>query len=313
MVFNTYSKRQKETRGETQDVYIYDVIPEILRVQIVYIWDDSLGSKDLYYCHEQMHVREVYECIANVLRKERGVFILPPSSKYERIDYRDEIIEYFLHEQDIDKVLDTIELSFKLIDLRVRDFHYQYRQDADEIANQAICDLNTRFKEHGVGYSFEDKQIIRIDSQFTHVEVVRPALKLLKKPEYAGSQNEFLNACEHYRHGRKKDVLDDCLKALESLMKSICKKRGWAYHANATASPLIKICLTNKLIPLFLQSKLESLQSLLESGIPTIRNKMSGHGQGDEVVEVPDCIVAYALHETASILILFDQAEAELK
>jgi hypothetical protein len=163
-----------------------------------------------------------------------------------------------------------------------------------------------------VGYRFEDKQIIRIDSEFIHVELVKPVLKLLKKPEYAGAQNEFLNACEHHRHGRKKDVLNNCLKAFESLMKSICKKRGWAYNANDSAFSLIKVCLTNKLIPSFLQSKLESLQNLLGSGIPTIRNKMSGHGQGDKIVEVPDCMVAYALHETASILVLFDQAEAEL-
>ncbi|MFI5342719.1 MAG: STM4504/CBY_0614 family protein [Chlamydiales bacterium] len=312
MVFSTYSKRQKEIRGESQEIYIYDVIPKTLKIQIVHIWEDSLGNKDAYYRPGQMRVREYYECIVNMLRKELGVFILPPASKCERIDYRDELIEYFIYEKDIDKVLDVIEFSFNLIDIYVRDSHYQFLQDAEEIVNQAISELNARFKEHCLGYLFEDRQIIRVDSEFIHTEMVKPALKLLNKPEYAGAQNEFLNACEHYRNGRKKEVLNDCLRAFESLMKAICKKREWSYPSNATASKLIKICISHKLIPLFYQSKLESLQSFFESGIPAIRNKLSGHGQGEAIIEVPDCMVAHALHETASILILFDQAETEL-
>lgn len=311
MVYNTFSKRQKA--AETRDIYIYDDIPVPLRTQIVHIWHDAIGNEADYYATTGEGVRRTYKCLVEMVRNEVGVFILPPSVKHMRIEYLDELVEYFLHEKDVGRVLDVIEFSFRLINRHVRDFHYQFKQNSAEIADQAINDLNIRFEEHSVGYRFEDEQIIRIDSAFLHAEVVKPALKLLNKSEYAGAQNEFLNACEHYRHGRKKDVLDDCLKAFESIMKSICKKREWVYPSNATASPLIGICLNNKLIPPFFQSKVQSLQSLFESGIPTVRNKMSGHGQGDEIVDVPDYIVAYALHETAAILVLFDRAEANLK
>ena len=39
---------------------------------------------------------------------------------------------------------------------------------------------------------------------------------------------------------------------------------------------------------------------MLESSIPTGRNKLSGHGQGTTPVSVPDYLVAYMLHMTAS-------------
>lgn len=312
MVYNTFSKRQKTEQGETQEIYIYDAIPSTLRTQIVYIWHSAFGNEEEYYDLAGEGIRRTYKCLVEILREEVGVFILPPSIKHVQITFLEELIEYFLNEKDINRVLDVVELSFKYINKFARDFHYQFKKDSEEVADQAINDLNTRFKEHSIGYRFESSKLIRIDSEFLHIEIVKPALKLLIKSEYAGAQDEFLKACDHYKCGRKKEVLDACLKAFESLMKSICKKRGWHYLPNATASPLIKICLQNKLIPSFFQSKSEALQSLLESGIPTISNKLSRHGQGEEIVEIPDCIAAYALHETASTLILLDQAEADL-
>jgi hypothetical protein len=43
-VFDIFSKRQKELRGELPDVYTYDQIPAQLRVQVVYIWGEALGT-----------------------------------------------------------------------------------------------------------------------------------------------------------------------------------------------------------------------------------------------------------------------------
>jgi hypothetical protein len=313
MIFDTYSKRQKAAKGDGQEVYLYDEIPPPLRIQIIYLWYGSLGNKENYYDATGESVRKAYQYIVKILRQEMGVLILPPSVEDPSITFLDELVDYFLNEKDVEKVLDVIEVSFKFIDNFVRKFHYQLKNDASEAVDQALINLNTRFKEHGVGYKFEGQQIIRIDSEFIHTKVVKPTLKLLLKPEYAGAQDEFLNACEHLRHGRKKEAVNDCLKSLESLMKSICDKRRWTYSPGATASTLIKICLENELIPSCFQCKLESLQNLLASGTPTIRNKMSGHGQGSEVIDMPDYLVSFVLNETASILFLLDQAEAALK
>ena len=95
-------------------------------------------------------------------------------------------------------------------------------------------------------------------------------------------------------------------------MKSICDKRGWGYAGNATAKNLIQACLDNGLIPAFWQQNFTSLRSLLESSVPTGRNKLGGHGQGASTTSVPDHLVAYMLHMTASALVFLGDAEATL-
>ena len=94
---------------------------------------------------------------------------------------------------------------------------------------------------------------------------MNPALRLLEQSYYAGAQEEFLKAHEHYRKGNAEDALSNCLKAFESVMKSICNKRGWAVDKKATASRLIKACLDNGLIHSFWEQQYHSLKSLLES------------------------------------------------
>lgn len=42
-----------------------------------------------------------------------------------------------------------------------------------------LRELNERFLRAGVGYQFENEQIIRMDSQYVHAEVVKDALRLL--------------------------------------------------------------------------------------------------------------------------------------
>ncbi|MCD8492630.1 MAG: hypothetical protein LRY51_12460, partial [Geovibrio sp.] len=138
---------------------------------------------------------------------------------------------------------------------------------------------------------------------------VKPALRLLNEKHYLGSQQEFLSAYEHYRKGKHKEALNDCLKAFESTMKAICDKRKWTYQANATSKALIQVCFDNDLVPLFWQQQLTSLRSMLESSIPTGRNKLSGHGQGSTPTTVPDYLVAYMLHMTASTLVFLTMAE----
>lgn len=92
-------------------------------------------------------------------------------------------------------------------------------------------------------------------------------------------------------------------------MKAICDKRGWNYSNNATATPLIQVCFDNGLIPSFWQSHYSSLRNLLESSVPTGRNKLSGHGQGTTPVSVPNHLVAYMLHMTASVIVFLAEAD----
>ena len=264
------------------------------------------SHREEYY--ENIHVRENYELTVNALRREYGVFLLP-GTRENRGDYFAELADFLLQEKDVKKALDAVEVSFRVVDRLTRDRDYLKRNNASKIADDAIEELNNRFKEHGVGYQFTNEQIVRIDSEFIHAEVVKPALNLLDQKHYAGAQQEFLKAHEHYRKGNAKETLTECLKAFESAMKAICDKRGWSYSNNATATPLIQVCFDNELIPSFWQSHYSSLRNLLESSVPTGRNKLSGHGQGTTPVSVPNHLVAYMLHMTASAIVFLAEAD----
>jgi hypothetical protein len=309
-VLELFSKKQKRLRGEFPDVYTYDSIPRTFRAQVVHIWGDALGTLT-DYC-EHATVREAYKFIVDILRRESGVFALPPTRPTAPHDenYFAEACHFLMEEKDHEKVLDIIQVSFRFIDTVTRrgDYLQRYRQCL-EVADDAIAELNVRFQEHGLGYEFVNGEIARIDSQFIHSDTVKPALNLLNETGYSGAQNEFLKAHEHYRKGNAKEAINECLKAFESTMKAICHRRHWAYSANATSKTLIDICFQNGLIPDYWQGQFAALRTLLESGVPTGRNKTSAHGQGAQPVEVPAHIVGYILHMTAAGIVFLAKSE----
>ena len=293
-----FSKRQRNENKTRPDVYRYDVVPEELRVQIVHIWNDVFVRG----------AESGYEEIVKTLRREYGVFELVPNSDYK--GRQRELIEFFLQERQIVRVLDVIELSCVWIGLSHGLVDAFGVNDQLERAKAAVKELNNRFQEHAIGYRFEKNRIIRTDSEYMHSEVVKPALRLLGGSGYSGAMDEFLKAHEYHRKADTKAAMNECLKALESVTKAVCDRRKWSYSKRATAADLLQTCFDNELIPTFWQSQFSSLSSLLKSSVPTGRNRLSGHGQGGLRVEVPKHLAAYLLHMTAAAIVFLIEAEA---
>jgi hypothetical protein len=307
-IYDLFSKRQKKLRGELPDVYQYDDFNKSFRIQVIHIVKDAFGT-DVY----GSRILNIYEGIHKTLCKEYGVFSLNQQSYV--VSASEAIFDYFLNTDDYEHVLDIIELTFKTINIEMRKISFLVHVQKIEISpDEAIAELNCRFKEHGIGYQFESNELIRIDSQILHSEVVKPVLKLLSnEAQFQGANEEFLSAHSHFRHGRYKECLVDTLKAFESVMKTICKKRKWTYGAKDTAKKLIQICFENGLIPVYLQSQFSSLRSLLETGVPTLRNKLGGHGQGDIAIKVPETVASYAIHLTATNILFLIGMEKKLR
>ena len=162
-----------------------------------------------------------------------------------------------------------------------------------------------RFKQHNLGYEFINGEVIRKDNELIHQEIVKPALKLLNDNNFAGAEQEFLDAFDHRRKGENKDAILDALKAFESTMKTICDRLGYTYDpAKSTAKDLISILETNNFYPSYMNNHMTSLRTSLESGLPTLRNKNAGHGQGPSVVNVSDEFTEYALNLAATNIVL---------
>ncbi|MGA2645759.1 MAG: hypothetical protein ABSF15_13685 [Candidatus Sulfotelmatobacter sp.] len=296
-IVDLFSKRQKVLRKEVPDVYTYDQVPRPLRVQIAHILRDLFGERVQYDINDCL---KSFGEIKATLCREYGVFRLTRTS-WNSVD--EEVINFVLNESDHERVLDVVEISFHL--------NVPFR--SSDTVQKAILELNARFRERGIGYQYESGEMIRVDSQLIHAEVVKPALALLTAPEYAGANAEFLKAFEHHRKGDTKECLNECLKAFESTMKAICTKRQWAFNPTDAAKDLIDLCLKYDLIPQLIQCHIGGVRAALESGIPTIRNRLSGHGQGPTVVDVPPHYASYMLHLTATTIQFLVESEKALK
>lgn len=312
--YNIFSKRQKKERSEIIDVYQYDKLPQPLKVQIIQIIEDTIGSPaptnkqtNIFQCTNAAD--DIYKYIHKILSREYGVFSLKGNA------YNDfyALTDFFLGETNVEKGMDFIELSMQAIEGYVANNPLKFIRITSQKPEDAIVELNERFKEHSVGYQYESGVIIRVDSQLVHSDVIKPTLHFLgEEPFFKGANDEFITAHEHYRHKRYKECLNDCLKSFESLMKAIHDKHHWQYSVNDTASKLINSCLSHYLVPSYLQSQFTSLKTILETGVATIRNKNSSHGQGTDIKDVPEEMASYMLHLTATNLLFLSKCEQNI-
>lgn len=300
-ITDIFSTRKKKLEKNIPDVYQYDTIPQPFRIQIAHIWISIPGEpeapnilRDYPSAQSDFWFR-----VQNALAREYGVFRLSDKS----INPFHDCVN-FLQETQTDGVLDIIEVSLRLLQT-----HWQKNfPPSTQSINEAIEELNSRFQEHSIGYEYTNHQIIRIDSKYLHKETVKPALGLLFDKKFQGALEEFESAHEHYRHGRHKEAVASALKSFESTMKIIFKLRGWAFKPTDAANKLLQVVFDKNLIPAYLTNHFTGLRAILEGGVPTVRNKTSGHGQGDELVEVPDYLAAYILHTTAANIVLLIEA-----
>ncbi|ENX04555.1 STM4504/CBY_0614 family protein [Acinetobacter modestus] len=312
MVLELFSKRNKPKKEI--DVYTYNNLPDQFRVQITYVLQDLFGEsgEKLY---EIVRIENIYKNLVQWLVRDFGVYYLHQSYRHDIYSYRAEFINGFLSEKDFEKAMDYIELAFRVANniAKNEDYENSVKRCGFDVVNQnAIEELNYRFDEHGLGYQFVEGEIIRRDNTFTHSEIVKPSLGVLAGKRFSGASLEFHKAHEHYRKGKYHEALNECLKAFESTMRIICNQQKWSIKDTATASTLIRVCFDNHLIPSFWESKFTSLKTLLESGVPTVRNKLSGHGAGAEEKKIPRYIVEYAINMTASTILFLVQAEENL-
>ncbi len=313
-VLNLYSYRKRVAVGDTPDVFVYDKLPEPLRVQISLIWKDAIGPFYVdsmgYDLGAPPNNNEAWTSIHDVVAREHGVFVLGNEvSVYERC------VAYLLERASVEEALDLIEVSFLYLDKIARDFdpHNMKVCGIRVTAEDAIDELNERFRRAGVGYQFEDGKIFRVDSELVHREIVRPVLRYLHERGFEGPREEFLQAHAHYRSGETRDAIVDANNAFESTLKAICDQRQWAYDRGGRASDLLKVVRVNGLLPDYLDPSFDQLAGTLKSGLPKVRNEVGAHGQGARPRETPDYVAAYALHLAAAKILFLVEAHKAMK
>lgn len=306
-IFDLFSKRQADAaKSGIADVYQYSEIPKNLRVQINQIAIEALGKvgrrgdriirgdeeNNLWFQIERTYLREKgLEGIAHG-------------------DFAGTRVQTFMRDCSTSDWLDFLELVALGVEVMASDENGYERQRwyVQTPGQAAIDEINYRLRQASVGYQLEGARLIRVDSQYVHAEVVKPALSLLSGQDFEGPMQEFQAAHQHYRSGEHRQAVAMAANAVESTLKAIFDRKGWAYQKSARISDLIKVARANALWPDYLDASFDQLVATLQSGLPKIRDNDASHGQGATPKKVPDYIAAYALHLAASKIVFIAEA-----
>jgi hypothetical protein len=274
-------------------------------VQTANIVSGALGVVNTY---SQYDATPIYDYIRQSVAHEHGRASLARDSHAPG-----DVLSCLRTEQDVSVWLDVVELSLRSIERNRGKIQAWERQHADiKISPEdAVAEINERFRRAGFGFRYESGKIFRADSELVHQEVTKPALDFLQDPRFAGANQEFRAAHDHFKAGEYRDCAVDALNALESTMKSICAAKKWEYPKGARAADLLKILRNENLFPNFADQSFEQLLATLKSGLPVVRNEVGAHGQGAQPVEIPAYVASYALNLAATkILFLADAFKA---
>lgn len=222
-VYETFAKRKQKAENVGKPViYRDDILPEPFRVQVVHIWRKTIGYEDGWLAAGMLNFDMPWATMNETIATEMGLFTLWDRGR----SHRECCEQFLLHYGDVDDVLSLIEVSFQIVEGFVRETQMRVRpQTGWQPAVEAIADLNHRFREHGIGYRFQNGYIIAVNSQYLHSEVVDSAISLLHDANFDGALQEFMTTHEHYRRGNYKEAIANAGNAFESTMKTICDRR----------------------------------------------------------------------------------------
>ena len=287
MFYKFFSQRQ---RGEeVSDVLQYDDLPESFRNQFFRIISD-IGRYDE---HTRM---DILRTLDNEYCREKGLKHLGIHDSDFRNGVELNFSEY-IDSAPTSELLDLIDFVCSALYRFIqnpRGRAYLSEQKIQTI-NKLFKELNGRFKQHNLGYEVINGQLVRIDNQVVHAQYVKPALQLLCDKEFAGAEEEYRNAFEARRAGNNKDAILNAGKCFESVMKIICRKKYNADVDNCAAGALLDKLEQKEIFPKYMNKHFEKIVDTLRFGVPTVRNKVAGHGQGSEITEAPDYLVDYVL------------------
>jgi hypothetical protein len=117
-------------------------------------------------------------------------------------------------------------------------------------------------------------EVIRKDTQFTHAEMVKPALLLLSGEAFEHAEKQFREAHREFQQGNYADAMTDASASVESVLKVVLGVD------EGTAKELLPKAADAGYFPSYLGSSTGQWVNLFLE-LPTVRNKLGdAHGRG---------------------------------
>ncbi len=272
---DSFSRRQQPKSAE----YNYE-ITETIRVRIM----TTVGQ----LIEMRINVPRMMEELGNIVIRSigefrtRGVMVTMPTlidhlSHCDDAEFLD-VVEYLFHTREnfggqstvreINKIFDEENLGYELTPfVTIHDPVPSYSMGKAVVTGV----FTTRI---------QFPKIILKTEKILHASTVEPALQVMSDPRFATANGELVDGLVKLRNGQYQESIQTCGSAIESVLKTICTLKQWAYVEHKdNLSELLEICRGKGLFFPFYASVL--------NGTGTMRNKMSAHGKGPNPEIIP--------------------------
>jgi hypothetical protein len=129
-------------------------------------------------------------------------------------------------------------------------------------------------------WRLSDGQFFQVDSDFLDQEINQKTESLLREHGFQGAHDEFRSALEDLSGDEPKDAIIKACKSFESTLKIATGKNG---DFTALQEAFRKAGFMDD-IP---EDDAKAICKQVLGSLPTLRNKLGAHGQGDHIVHVP--------------------------
>ena len=278
----TSPKDPHEEEIEKIQYLSYDIIPTETRQRVFFVISENSYKLKQNWPHSDYVKNGDLPHLRHEICKYKGV-------PHIFIGYCDNgAISKWARTCSIEDFLKIIELfiNIKLLDQTP---NFQTRLD------RTITDINDIFKLDRIGYEIVNRKIIKKESEYLHTEVIKQTLTLLYTNDFNGPLKEFQKALDHYAKKEYEDTVNEAAKSFESAMKSVLTNLNITFTPNDAAQKLINRLTAKNII--------DSYTNNIFTGLPTIRNKLSGHGDGLIPIVVNSSYAEFSLNLAGSLIV----------
>jgi len=263
---------QRERFTENPEIFTYDDLPEDFRHKVAYVFEDLyefLRDKMMLVGREdwpdQLWRREIVRAL--------GIPKPPPS------------ITDYLVTSGVPEFFRGVEAFLEAAFFAAGGSLYEnVRDECHSHLGDAVRQINKVLLYYALGYEIdipkeqrEDEpvlQVIRKDTQYTHAEMVKPALRLLGGEEFRHAEEQFRDAHREFQQGHYADSITDASASVETVLKVVLGVD------EGTAKVLLKKAAEEGYFPSFLADSVGQWVNLFLE-LPTVRNRFGdAHGKG---------------------------------
>ena len=241
-------------------------IPDESRSKIIKCLEKNNHSSGINYDPNNQWISTIIEETILEWLNEYGVDEISESNEISKGNYHSEF-QFLITNYGAASIFDFIEIAMK-------------HMERDNRENCRIK-INQIFDIHECPWRISDGEFFKLDANFMGERLSANAHDALAANTFTGAAQEFAKARQLLGANEVKDSILYAGKSFESVMKVMTGLN----HANA--DKLIQAMLT--------QGYFDDLPDGFKSGfgeqvlktLPTMRNKLSGHGQGSDIIEIP--------------------------